>query len=76
MYATLAAVCVLGLASLTVFHLHGSDAVPPLANATMPGTSANNDFLRAPTTDPSLPSLEATFPRGVERAQEAQAPTF
>ena len=76
-----AALCVLGLVGLTLFHFDdGGGFANRFAKATLPDTDgpvANSGFLRAPTSDPSLPSLEATFPRkDITPADEAPAPTF
>ena len=76
-----AALCVLGLVGLTLFHFDdGGGFANRFAKATLPETNgpvANSGFLHAPTSDPSLPSLEATFSRkDVTPADEAPAPTF
>ena len=76
-----AALCVLGLVGLTLFHFDdGGASASRFVKATLPETNgpvANSDFLRAPTSDPSLPSLEATFSRrDITPADEAPAPTF
>ena len=77
----IATLCVLGLVSLTLFHFDdGTGFASRTAKATSPetrGPVASSDYLRAPTSDPSLPSLEATFPRNaVAPAYEAPTPTF
>jgi len=76
-----AVLCVLGLVGLTVFHFEdGAGIGNPFAKAAAPaaaGPVADSRFLRAPTSDPSLPSLEATFSHKiVAPADEATAPTF
>jgi hypothetical protein len=78
--AIVATLYVLGLASLMWLHSgrsvsDESSAVPaPDQPASVAATSS---YLHAPTSDPSLPSLEATFSRSdVEPADKAQAPTF
>jgi len=76
-----AALCVLGLVGLTLFHFDdGGGFASRLTKATSPennGPVANSSFLRAPAGDPSLPSLEATFSRkDVTPADETPAPTF
>ena len=63
--ALVATLCVLGLLSLTLFHSN-DDArmVTGFADSTQSATdasAAHADFLRAPTSDPSLPSLESAF---------------
>ncbi|MFO1324607.1 MAG: hypothetical protein U1F15_11155 [Burkholderiales bacterium] len=75
--AVVATLCVLGLASIMWIHSGASvgpiDEAPPAAAPAAPQTGS----LHAPTTDPSLPSLEATFSRtNATPADEAQAPTF
>ena len=79
--ALVAALCVLGLVGLTLFHFDdGGGFASRLTKATSPennGPVANSSFLRAPAGDPSLPSLEATFSRkDATPADEAPAPTF
>ena len=79
--ALVATLCVLGLVGLTLFHFDdGGGFANRFAKATLPETDgpvANSSFLHAPTSDPSLPSLEATFSRkDVTPADEAPAPTF
>jgi hypothetical protein len=76
-----AALCVLGLVGLTLFHISDDGRFATgHAEATQPATDgpvANSGFLHAPTSDPSLPSLEATFSRkDVTPADEVPAPTF
>ena len=75
--AVVASLCVLGLASFMWLHSGVSigpvEEAPPAAASAAPQTGS----LHAPTTDPSLPSLEATFSRmNATPADEAQAPTF
>ena len=76
-----AALCVLGLVGLTLFHFDdGGGFANRFAKATLPETDgpvANSGFLHAPTSDPSLPSLEATFSRkDFSAADDTPAPTF
>jgi len=77
-----ATLCVLGLVGLTVLHMgDGGGFSSWLAEATLPATDVpvmnSAGSLHAPTSDPSLPSLEATFSRkDVTPADEAPAPTF
>jgi hypothetical protein len=72
--AIVATLYVLGLASL--LFLHNGTTVVSSATAPAIATSAPA-YLHAPTSDPSLPSLEATLAR-LENApaDEAPAPTF
>jgi hypothetical protein len=74
-----ATLCVLGLVGLTFLHI--GDGGWFAAEATLPATdgpvATSAGSLHAPTSDPSLPSLEATFSRkDVTPADEAPAPTF
>ena len=76
-----ATLCVLGLVGLTLYHFDdGGGFANRFASATLTpadGPVVNSSFLHAPTSDPSLPSLEATFSRkDVTPAAEAAAPTF
>jgi hypothetical protein len=76
-----ATLCVLGLVGLTLFHFDdGGGFANRFAKVAFPETNgpiADSGFLHAPTSDPSLPSLEATFSRrDVTPADEAPAPTF
>ncbi|MFO1414100.1 MAG: hypothetical protein U1F10_09415 [Burkholderiales bacterium] len=69
--AVVASLCVMGLASLMWVH----SGVPLQADE--PSARAESaDFLRAPTTDPSLPGLDATVNRQDAAADPAPAPTF
>jgi len=83
--AVVATLCVLGLASLMWIHSSGagvagdvsSEATTPDVQAAMAASFIPSSSLHAPTSDPSLPSLEATFSRkDVTPAETAQAPTF
>ena len=78
----LATVCVLGLVALMFLHIE-----PPAndrefrsegdTDTTVMPAAIAPPFLHAPTRDPSLPSLDATFSRtDVAPADEAMAPTF
>ena len=80
--AVVATLCVLGLASFMWLHsgtmgelADDAAAVPPAAaNA---ADAPRNDYLHAPTSDPSLPSLEATFAhKDAGPSGEPAAPTF
>jgi hypothetical protein len=80
--AFVATLCVLGLASFMWLHSgtmgelsDNAAAVPPAAaNA---ADEPRNDYLHAPTSDPSLPSLEATFAhKDAGPSGEPAAPTF
>ena len=80
--ALVAALCVLGLASLTL--LHGNDdgrIATGYAASTQPTTTdgpvANSRFLHAPTGDPSVPSAESVFSRKDAAPDDGPpAPTF
>ena len=74
--AIVASLCVLGLASLMWFHGGASTTADDNLMA-VPAAVGDNASLHAPTTDPSLPSLEATFARKDDAAADpAPAPTF
>jgi hypothetical protein len=74
--AIVASLCVLGLASLMWFH-SGAIATTDEPAAAPPAAAPDTGSLRAPTTDPSLPSLDATFARKDDAAaDQAPAPTF
>ena len=80
--AVVATICVLGLASLMWLHgpgtggLNDNPARSP-ASAVLASTAPNPGSLHAPTSDPSLPSLEATFSRkDFPAADDTSAPTF
>lgn len=80
--AFVAALCVLGLASFMWLHSgtmgdvsDNAATVPPAAENT--ADTQRNAYLHAPTSDPSLPSLEATFAhRDAGPSGEPAAPTF
>jgi hypothetical protein len=80
--ALVATLCVLALVGLTLFHAGDDGWINAgFVEATQPATddpAATSGFLHAPTSDPSLPSLEATrFPDDVTPAAEAApASTF
>jgi len=79
--ALVATLCVLGLVGLTFFHFGDGGAFASRSVApTVPQVDSRvvgPNFLHAPTSDPSLPSLEATFSRkDVTPAEDAPAPTF
>ena len=65
--ALVAALCVLGLASLTLLHSNDDGRIAAgYAASTQPTTDgpvANSSFLHAPTGDPSVPSAESVFSR-------------
>jgi hypothetical protein len=80
--AFVATLCVLGLASLMWLHsgtmgeLSDSATTVPPAAADAADTQ-HNAYLHAPTGDPSLPSLEATFAhKDAAPTGEPAAPTF
>ncbi len=80
--AVVATLYVLGLASLMWLYtgktvdLGGGPAVATAPDQPVP-VVAGNDYLHAPTSDPSLPSLEASLSRSdTEPADKPQAPTF
>lgn len=70
--AIVASLCVLGLASLMWVH-SGIPGQPDESAMAIPADGSS--FLRVPTTDPSLPSLDATFARKGD-ADAEPAPTF
>ncbi len=74
--AVVATLYVLGLASLLFLH-NGPNGVSSAVAPTAPIVADAPAYLHAPTSDPSLPSLEATLSR-LENApaDEAPAPTF
>lgn len=80
--ALVATLCVLGLASFMWLHSgtmgeisDNAVAVPPAAENA--ADAQRNAYLHAPTSDPSLPSLEATFAnRDAAPSGEPAAPTF
>ncbi len=73
--AIVASLCVLGLASLMWFH-GGASPVADESFTALPGAVAD-ETLRAPTTDPSLPSLAETFARKDDAdAPPEPVPTF
>ncbi len=84
--AIVAAACVASLVGVLWMHTHPdmaqvatTFAAPSLASAPMAptGSSSPASFLRAPTGDPSLPSLEATMSRPDAAAEQTEsAPTF
>ena len=80
--AAVAMTCVLGLTSLMWLHSglvggFGELTTPEIVGATMVTSLPDQLFLPAPTSDPSLPSLDSTFRRtDVAPADEAPAPTF
>lgn len=80
--ALVAALFILGLTSLVWLHRQpagvvldefGTNAATP-TEATMP--ASRQSYLHAPTSDPSLPSLEATFSRAQAAPDDVAAPTF
>jgi hypothetical protein len=80
--AFVATLCVLGLASFMWLHSGTMGEVSDSA-ATVPPAADNaadtprNAYLHAPTSDPSLPSLEATFAhQDAGPSGEPAAPTF
>lgn len=80
--AVVASLCVLGLATLVWMRIGaiGEFAETPAAGIASSVHTADvrpGDYLHAPTSDPSLPSLDATFSaKDVTPADEAPAPTF
>jgi len=80
--ALVATLCVLGLASFMWVHSvpmgelsDNPAAVPPAAEQA--ADTQRNAYLHAPTSDPSLPSLEATFAnRDAAPSGEPAVPTF
>ena len=78
----LSALCVLGLASLMWLHSGGAggfndESTQFPAPAALASTAPSPGSLHAPTSDPSLPSLEATFSRkDFPVADDTSAPTF
>lgn len=80
--AVVATICVLGLASLMWLHSGGAgglndDPARAPVSAALVSTAPNPGSLHAPTSDPSLPSLEATFSRkDFPVADDSSAPTF
>jgi hypothetical protein len=80
--AVVATVCVLGLASFMWLHSGGAggfndESAQSPTPAAMASTAPNPGSLHAPTSDPSLPSLEATFSRkDFSAADDPPAPTF
>ena len=80
--ALVATLCVLGLASFMWVHSvpmgelsDNPAAVPPAAEQA--ADTQRNAYLHAPTSDPSLPSLEATFAhKEAGPSGEPVAPTF
>ncbi|MBK9115197.1 MAG: hypothetical protein IPM22_06055 [Betaproteobacteria bacterium] len=75
--AVVATLCVLGLASLMWLHSGPSGGPADALAEAPPPASATTGSLHAPTSDPSLPSLEATMSRNdVEPADAPAAPTF
>lgn len=75
--AVVATLCVLGLASLMWLHSGPAGGLAD-ALAEAPSSASNSTgSLHAPTSDPSLPSLEATLSRpDAEPADAPAAPTF
>jgi len=63
-----AALFVLGVTSLVIVH---SDRQEPAA-----ATASNDQFLHAPSTDPSLPDLRTTMRQFDTAYEVSQAPTF
>jgi hypothetical protein len=78
--ALVATLCVLGLVGLTLFGFDDGGFANRFAGASLPEPTLsveNSGFLRAPTSDPSLPSLEGTFSRkDVTPVDAPPAPTF
>ena len=76
--AVVATMCVLGLATLVWMHVGESTGFGEMPTiGAVPATAKSSAYLHAPTSDPSLPSLEATFSgMNVAPADEAPAPTF
>jgi len=76
--AAAAAVCVIALAATVVFHAGppagGKGMVPGLAS--MPAAAANDDYLRTPARDPSVPRAQDVFAASVAAPDEPQPPTF
>ena len=75
--AVVATLYVLGLASLLFLHNEPNVVSSAIAPAAPTVVSSATAYLHAPTSDPSLPSLEATLSR-LENApvDETPAPTF
>jgi hypothetical protein len=67
----IAAMFVLGITSLVWLHTAPADVHKDAAPVATP-----QSFLHAPSGDPSLPSLEATFARMPASPEEPPAPTF
>ncbi len=75
--AVVATLCVLGLASLMWLHSGPAGGLSDVLAEAPPPASATTGSLHAPTSDPSLPSLEATLSRkDLEPADAPAAPTF
>lgn len=79
--ALVAALCVLGLASLTLLHSNGDGRIAAgyvaSTQPTTDGPVVNSRFLHAPTGDPSVPSAESVFSRkDATPDDDPPAPTF
>lgn len=75
--AVVATLCVLGLASLMWLHSGPSGSLADALAEAPPPASGATGSLHAPTSDPSLPSLEATLSRpDAEPADAPAPPTF
>jgi len=79
--ALVAALCVLGLASLTLLHSNGDGRIAAgyvaSTQPTTDGPVVNSRFLHAPTGDPSVPSAESVFSRkDAAPDDDPPAPTF
>jgi len=76
--AAAAAVFVIALAATVVFHAGpptgGKGLVPGLAS--MPAAAANDDYLRTPARDPSVPRAQDVFAAPVAAQDEPQPLTF
>ena len=75
--AVVATLCVLGLASLMWLHSGPTGGLADALAEASPNAGATTGSLHAPTSDPSLPSLDATMSRkDLEPADAPAAPTF